>query len=57
MAHLEQAPADPAARRADVPAALSFTVRQLLAKDPAERPPSATALRRMLLLAAAEQPR
>ena len=55
MAHLEEAPSDPAAGRADVPPALSFTVRQLLAKDPAQRPPSATALRRMLLLAAAEQ--
>jgi serine/threonine protein kinase len=56
-AHLEEAPGDPAAGRADVPPALSWTVRQLLAKDPAERPPSATALRRMLQLAAAEQPR
>jgi serine/threonine protein kinase len=56
-AHLEQAPGDPAAGRADVPPALSFTVRQLLAKDPAQRPPSATALRRMLRLAAAEQSR
>jgi serine/threonine protein kinase len=57
MAHLEEAPGDPAAGRADVPPAVSFTVRQLLAKDPVQRPPSATALRRMLLLAAAEQPR
>jgi serine/threonine protein kinase len=56
-AHLEEAPGDPAAGRADVPPALSWTVRQLLAKDPAERPPSAAALRRMLQLAAAEQPR
>ena len=56
-AHLEEVPGDPAAGRADVPPALSWTVRQLLAKDPAERPPSATALRRMLQLAAAEQPR
>jgi serine/threonine-protein kinase len=55
-AHLEETPGDPAAGRADVPPALSWTVRQLLAKDPAERPPSAVALRRMLLLAAAEQP-
>jgi serine/threonine protein kinase len=56
-AHLEEVPGDPAAGRADVPPALSWTVRQLLAKDPAERPPSAVALRRMLQLAAAEQPR
>jgi serine/threonine protein kinase len=52
MAHLEEAPGDPGAGRADVPPALSFTVRQLLAKDPAQRPPSATALRQMLRLAA-----
>ena len=56
-AHLEEAPGDPAAGRADVPPALSWTVRQLLAKDPAERPPSAATLGRMLRLAAAEQPR
>jgi serine/threonine-protein kinase len=55
-AHLEETPGDPAAGRADVPPALSWTVRQLLAKDPAERPPSAVALRRMLRLAAAERP-
>jgi serine/threonine protein kinase len=57
MAHLEEAPGDPAAGRADVPPGLSFTVRQLLAKDPAERPPSATALRHMLRLSAADLPR
>jgi serine/threonine protein kinase, bacterial len=56
-ANLQEAPGDPGAGRADVPPALSFTVRQALAKDPAERPPSATALRRMLRLAATEQPR
>jgi serine/threonine protein kinase len=57
MAHLEEAPGDPGAGRPDVPSALSWTVRQVLAKDPAQRPPSAAALRRMLRLAAAEQPR
>jgi serine/threonine protein kinase len=57
MAHLQEAPGDPAAGRPDVPPALSWTVRQVLAKDPRERPPSAAALRRMLRLAAAEQPR
>jgi len=57
MAHLQEVPGDPGAGRADVPPALSWTVRQVLAKDPAERPPSAAALRRMLRLAAAEQPR
>jgi serine/threonine protein kinase len=54
VAHLEEEPGDPAAGRADVPPALSWTVRQALAKDPARRPPSVTALARMLRLAAAD---
>jgi len=57
MAHLEEAPGDPGAGRADVPPALSWTVRQVLAKDPGQRPPSAAALRRMLRLAATGQAR
>jgi len=57
MAHLQEEPGDPAAGREDVPPALAWTVRQALAKDPAERPPSAVALARMLRLAAAEGPR
>jgi serine/threonine protein kinase len=57
MAHLQEEPGDPAAGRDDVPPALAWTVRQALAKDPAERPPSAVALARMLRLAAAEGPR
>jgi serine/threonine protein kinase len=52
MAHLEEEPGDPAAGRSDVPPALSWTVRQALAKDPARRPTSAGALARMLRLAA-----
>jgi serine/threonine protein kinase len=52
MAHLEEDPGDPAAGRADVPPAVSWTVRQALAKDPADRPPGAAALARMLRLAA-----
>ena len=56
-AHLEEEPGDPAAGRDDVPPALAWTVRQALAKDPADRPPSAVALARMLRLAAAEGPR
>jgi serine/threonine protein kinase len=54
MAHLEEEPGDPAAGRDDVPQALSWTVRQVLAKDPARRPPGTAALARMLRLAAAE---
>jgi serine/threonine protein kinase len=57
MAHLEEAPGDPAAGRDDVPPALSWAVRQALAKDPARRPPSGAALARMLRLAAADRPR
>ena len=57
MAHLKEEPGDPAAGREDVPPALAWTVRQALAKDPAERPPSAVALARMLRLAAADGPR
>jgi serine/threonine protein kinase len=52
MAHLQEEPGDPAAGRDDVPAALSWTVRQALAKDPARRPTGAAALARMLRLAA-----
>lgn len=52
MAHLEEEPGNPAADRDDVPPALSWTVRQALAKDPARRPTSAAALARMLRLAA-----
>jgi serine/threonine-protein kinase len=57
MAHLQEDPGDPAAGRGDVPPALSWTIRQTLAKDPADRPPSAVALARMLRLATAEEPR
>jgi serine/threonine protein kinase len=52
MAHLEEEPGDPAAGRDDVQPALSWTVRQALAKDPARRPTGAAALARMLRLAA-----
>jgi serine/threonine protein kinase len=57
MAHLEEAAGDPAAGRPEVPPALSWTVRQALAKAPARRPPSGAALARMLRLAAADRPR
>jgi serine/threonine-protein kinase len=52
MAHLEELPGDPAADRDDVPEAVSWTVRQALAKNPARRPPGAGTLARMLRLAA-----
>jgi serine/threonine protein kinase len=55
MAHLEEEPGDPAAGRPDIPPAVSWTVRQALAKDPARRPTNAGALARMLRLAAADR--
>jgi serine/threonine protein kinase len=54
MAHLQEEPGDPAAARADIPPAVSWTVRQALAKNPGRRPPSGTAFSRMLRLAATE---
>jgi serine/threonine-protein kinase len=56
MAHLEEEPGDPAAGRDDVPEAVSWTVRQALAKDPARRPTGAGVLARMLRLAATGHP-
>jgi serine/threonine protein kinase len=53
MAHLDEEPGDPGLGRADLPPAVSWTVRQALAKDPSRRPPTATAFARMLRLAAA----
>jgi len=53
MAHLDEEPGDPSLGRADLPPAVSWTVRQALAKDPSRRPPTATAFARMLRLAAA----
>jgi serine/threonine-protein kinase len=52
LGHLEEEPPDPAGVRADVPAELGTAVRRALAKDPAQRPPSATAWARMLIVSA-----
>lgn len=52
MAHLEEEPPDPCAGRPDCPAGLSQIVLQALAKDPAQRPPTATAYGHLLRLAA-----
>jgi serine/threonine protein kinase len=54
MAHLQEEPGDPGAARADIPPAVSWTVRQALAKDPHRRPPTGTAFSRMLRLAATD---
>jgi serine/threonine protein kinase len=51
IGHLEQTPPDPCARRADAPPGLSEIVLQALAKRPEDRPPTATAYARMLIVA------
>ena len=43
LAHLDEEPPDPCEARADCPPELAAAVLGALAKDPAERPPSATA--------------
>jgi hypothetical protein len=47
MAHLEEEPPD-----AGLPPDLSFAIRQALEKEPASRPPSASAYATMLQVAA-----
>jgi serine/threonine protein kinase len=54
FAHLEETPADPCAGRDDAPAGAGEFVLQALAKEPAERPPTATAY--ATVLAAALRP-
>lgn len=51
-AHLNLDPPDPCADRDDAPAGLSWGVVQALAKEPAQRPPTATAYAHMLGFAA-----
>jgi serine/threonine-protein kinase len=50
FAHLADQPSDPRARRPELPAALSEALLAALAKEPRERPPTATAYARMLYL-------
>jgi serine/threonine-protein kinase len=52
MAHLGDPPGDPCADRDDAPPELSAAVLAALAKQPADRPPTATAYAEMLLAAA-----
>ena len=47
-AHLNLEPPDPCAEREDAPGGLSWAILQALAKDPAKRPPTATAYAHML---------
>ena len=52
MAHLGDVPPDPCADRSDAPPTLSEVALRALAKEPSERPPSATVYAEMLLGAA-----
>ncbi len=52
MAHLDQEPPDPLRTRPDLPPGLTWALRQALAKDPDERPPTATAFANMLSVSA-----
>jgi serine/threonine protein kinase len=48
LAAMQEQPRDPCAGRSDLPGALSFAVLQALAKEPADRPPTAAAYALML---------
>ena len=52
MAHLGDVPPDPCAGRDDAPPQLSECVLRAVAKDPADRPASATVYAEMLIAAA-----
>jgi serine/threonine protein kinase len=52
-AHLQEDPPDPLADRPDVPADVSWAITRALQKEPAERPPTATAYAGMVRIAAA----
>jgi serine/threonine-protein kinase len=56
VAHLEEEPGDPGAGRDDWSSELSWAAVQALEKDPARRPPTATAYATMLRIAATERP-
>jgi serine/threonine protein kinase len=53
FAHLTEAPPDPRVRRADLPEGAAHALLAALDKDPAERPTTATALARMLMIGSA----
>jgi serine/threonine-protein kinase len=54
-AHLRDDPTDPCSRRADLPSGVGWAMMKALAKEPEERPPTATAYARMLQMAARPQ--
>jgi serine/threonine protein kinase len=51
-AHLQEDPPDPLAERDDVPADVAWALKQALAKEPEQRPPTATAYAGMVRIAA-----
>jgi serine/threonine protein kinase len=51
-AHLKEEPPDPLANRPELPPGMSWAVLQALAKDPARRPPTATAYAHMVRISA-----
>jgi serine/threonine protein kinase len=52
VAHMQEEPQDPTERRSDLPKPVGWTVLTALAKEPADRPSTATAYARMLAVAA-----
>lgn len=52
VAHLDEEPPDPSASRPDLPPRFAWAVLQALAKDPSNRPPTATAYAHLLRVAA-----
>ena len=56
FAHLVEAPPDPRERRPELPVDVGAAVLTALAKDPAERPPTGTALARLLHVARTSSP-
>ena len=53
-AHLREDPPDPCAEREELPKSVGWSITKALAKEPEERPPTATAYARMLQMAARE---
>jgi serine/threonine protein kinase len=51
MAHLDDEPPDPVADRPDLPMGLGWAIKQALAKEPVDRPPTAKAYANMLSVA------
>ena len=51
VAHLDEEPPDPLQSRPDLPSGLGWALKQALAKEPSERPPTATAYANMLTVA------